>query len=94
MMTSSGVLDVTVPYRFGKHGLLSEEKKMGHGQKVQHCEWRVSIHAPAARLMSAADPRQRACAGVQDVKPGSASHPPCEVSGLFRSEFKMARESE
>lgn len=46
MMTSSGVLDVTVPYQSGKHGLLSEEKKMGHGQKVQHCEWRVSIHAP------------------------------------------------
>jgi hypothetical protein len=36
MMTSSGVLDVTVPYQFGKHGLRSEEKKMGHGQKVQH----------------------------------------------------------
>lgn len=30
MMTSSGVLDVTVPYQSGKHGLLSEEKKMGH----------------------------------------------------------------
>lgn len=56
MMTSSGVLDVAVPYQSGKHGLLSEEKKMGHGQKVQHCEWRVSIHAPAARLMSAAGP--------------------------------------
>ena len=56
MMTSSGVLDVTVPYQSRKHGLLSGEKKMGHGQKVQHFEWRVSIHAPAARLMSAADP--------------------------------------
>ena len=36
MMTSSGVLDVTVPYQSRKHGLLSEEKMMGHGQKVQH----------------------------------------------------------
>ena len=80
---------------------------MGHGQKVQHCEWRVSIHAPAARLMSACwpcapslihvDQRQRACAGVQDVKPtaqGPASHPPCEVGELFRSDLKIARYSD
>ena len=27
-MMTLGVLDVTVPYQCGKHGLLSEEKKM------------------------------------------------------------------
>ena len=33
MMTSSGVLDVTVPYQPGKHGLLSEEKRWGMDRK-------------------------------------------------------------
>jgi len=56
MMTSSGVLDVTVPYQFGKHGLLSEEKKMGAWTESSASKWRFSIHAPAARLMSAAGP--------------------------------------